>query len=76
MQDFRYPARPTNKVCDNYRLSVQAGETVALVGQSGSGKSTAIALLLRFYDPNTGSIKLDNHDIRGLNIKWLRDQIG
>jgi ABC-type multidrug transport system fused ATPase/permease subunit len=49
---------------------------VALVGASGSGKSTAIALLLRFYDPSDGSITLDGQDVRGLNIKWLRDQIG
>ena len=73
---FAYPLRPDNKVCDNYRLSVKAGETVALCGPSGSGKSTAISLLLRFYDPQEGSIKLDGHDIRSLNIKWLRDQIG
>ena len=76
VQEFAYPSRPDNKVCDNYRLSVKAGETVALCGPSGSGKSTAISLLLRFYDAQLGSIKLDGHDIRSLNIKWLRDQVG
>lgn len=76
VQDFAYPARPEKKVCHNYRLSVKAGETVALCGASGSGKSTAISLLLRFYDPCQGTITLDGTDIRSLNIKWLRDQIG
>ena len=72
VEDFHYPARPLNRVCNNYKLSVKAGETVALCGPSGSGKSTAISLLLRFYDPVKGSITLDGHDLRSLNIKWLR----
>ena len=76
VEDFHYPARPLNRVCDNYRLSVKAGETVALCGQSGSGKSTAISLLLRFFDPVKGEITLDGHDLRSLNIKFLRDSIG
>jgi len=54
--NFAYPARLNNRVCDNYKLSVKAGDTVALVGPSGGGKSTAISLLLRFYDPIEGSI--------------------
>jgi len=49
---------------------------VALCGPSGSGKSTAISLLLRFFDPVAGSITLDGHDLRSLNLKFLRDCIG
>jgi ATP-binding cassette subfamily B (MDR/TAP) protein 1 len=49
---------------------------VALVGVSGSGKSTIVNLLLRFYDPQSGTIMLDGRDIRSLNIRWLRAQIG
>ncbi|DAZ96538.1 TPA: hypothetical protein N0F65_011215 [Lagenidium giganteum] len=53
-----------------------AGETVALVGPSGSGKSTIVSLLKRFNDPSSGSVKLDGTNIRDLNVKWLRQQIG
>jgi ABC-type multidrug transport system fused ATPase/permease subunit len=57
-------------------LTIEPGETVALVGPSGSGKSTIINLLLRFYDPQSGVIALDGRDIKGLNVRWLRSQIG
>ena len=53
-----------------YDLTVEAGQTVALVGQSGSGKSTAIALIERFYDPNGGSVLLDDADISKLNARF------
>lgn len=76
MTSFAYPSRPDLRVCDNYQLSVKAGETVALVGPSGGGKSTAISLLLRFYDPDQGSVKLDGVDIKDLNVRFLRDHIG
>ena len=49
---------------------------MALVGPSGCGKSTVVSLLERFYDVNAGSVKVDNDDIRDLNIRWLRRQIG
>jgi ATP-binding cassette subfamily B (MDR/TAP) protein 1 len=55
---------------------VPAGHTVALVGASGSGKSTVIALLERFYDPSAGEVMLDGVDIRRLRLKWLRAQMG
>lgn len=74
--EFSYPTRPDLTVCREYNLSVAPGETVALVGASGCGKSTIINLLLRFYDPDSGSVCLDGKDIRNLNIKWLRSQIG
>ena len=73
---FSYPARPDVIVCKKYSLTVQPGEVVALVGPSGSGKSTIMSLLLRFYDPTHGEIYLDGRNIRSLNVRWLRAQIG
>lgn len=63
-------------VLKNLSISFVPGQTSALVGASGSGKSTIISLVERFYDPTAGSIKLDGVDLRELNVKWLRDQIG
>ncbi|TVU43153.1 hypothetical protein EJB05_09596, partial [Eragrostis curvula] len=73
---FCYPSRPESPVLVNFSLLVPAGHTVALVGSSGSGKSTVIALLERFYDPSSGVVSLDGLDIRRLQLKWLRAQIG
>lgn len=74
--EFCYPSRPDIPVCKKYSLDIQSGETVALVGKSGSGKSTIVNLLMRFYDPQDGSVTLDGQNIKELNIKWLRSQIG
>ena len=57
-------------------LTFCSGKTTALVGASGSGKSTIVSLIERFYDPTSGCVKLDDHDIKTLNVKWLRSQIG
>ena len=73
---FSYPTRPDIRVCKGYSLSIKKGENVALCGMSGAGKSTIVNLLLRFYDPESGSITFDGIDVRNLNIKWLRNQIG
>lgn len=73
---FNYPSRPDIGILDALDLQVRSGETVALVGTSGCGKSTCIQLIQRFYDPVRGAILLDGHDIRDLNISWLRSQIG
>jgi ATP-binding cassette subfamily B (MDR/TAP) protein 1 len=73
---FSYPSRPDNPVAQGYNLTIEPGTTVALVGASGSGKSTAIQLLERFYDPDQGTIRLDGADLRSLNLSWLRSQIG
>lgn len=74
--DFTYPSRPDAPILRNYCVTIEAGQTVAFVGASGGGKSTIISLIERFYDPVNGSILLDGRDLRTLNIKWLRSQIG
>uniref|UniRef100_A0A7N0V0L4 Uncharacterized protein n=1 Tax=Kalanchoe fedtschenkoi TaxID=63787 RepID=A0A7N0V0L4_KALFE len=73
---FSYPSQPAKSVLNNLSFLVEAGRTVALVGPRGSGKSTVVSLLQRFYDPTSGIIKLDGHDIRGLQLRWLRQQMG
>lgn len=73
---FHYPSRPNVPILKGLNVTFPAGQTVALVGASGSGKSTVIGLVERFYDPIHGAVKLDGHDIRSLNLKWLRRQIG
>nr|CAB3502853.1 unnamed protein product [Digitaria exilis] len=74
--EFCYPSRPESPVLVSFNLRVPAGCTMALVGTSGSGKSTVIALLQRFYDPSAGEVTLDGVDIRWLRLKWLRAQMG
>ncbi|XP_056226977.1 bile salt export pump-like [Seriola aureovittata] len=73
---FYYPSRPEVKILDQLSVAVKSGETTAFVGPSGAGKSTAVQLIQRFYDPKEGMVTLDGHDIRGLNIQWLRSLIG
>uniref|UniRef100_A0A8C8RPB9 MDR1 protein n=1 Tax=Pelusios castaneus TaxID=367368 RepID=A0A8C8RPB9_9SAUR len=73
---FSYPSRPDDKILKGLNLKIQSGKTVALVGSSGCGKSTTFQLLQRFYDPVQGEITLDGRDIRTLNIKWLRENMG
>jgi ATP-binding cassette subfamily B (MDR/TAP) protein 1 len=73
---FSYPSRPSVEVVKGLDITFQAGKTAALVGASGSGKSTIVALVERFYDPTAGVVKLDGHDLKELNLKWLRSQIG
>ncbi|ESO99813.1 hypothetical protein LOTGIDRAFT_201107 [Lottia gigantea] len=74
--NFTYPARPDVQVLKNFSLDVDKGKVVALVGSSGSGKSTVIQLVQRFYDPSCGQVLLDGKDIKTLNVKFLRQQIG
>jgi ABC-type multidrug transport system fused ATPase/permease subunit len=73
---FSYPSRPDVSILQNFNLSVGASQTVALVGASGSGKSTIVKLFERFYCPTAGSVTLDGKDISTLNVRWLRQQIG
>ncbi|WP_109125786.1 ABC transporter transmembrane domain-containing protein [Dyella sp. C11] len=72
---FHYPSRPDAPALHDFNLSIRPGETVALVGPSGAGKSTVFALLLRFYDPQTGRITLDGVDLRALALPELRGTI-
>lgn len=73
---FRYPARPDMQIFAGFSLCVPSGKTAALVGQSGSGKSTVISLLERFYDPDAGEVLLDNINLKKFKLKWLREQMG
>lgn len=73
---FHYPTRPDVEVLRALHLRVRSGEVVALVGESGAGKSTIAALLRRFYDPTSGRVLLDGHDIRDLDPSFLRSLIG
>ncbi|KAK8558004.1 hypothetical protein V6N13_050354 [Hibiscus sabdariffa] len=73
---FRYPSRPEIKIFRDLSVTIRAGTTVALVGASGSGKSTFISLLQRFYEPDSGRITLDGIEISELQLRWLRQQIG
>eukprot|EP00624_Nannochloropsis_granulata_P003403 evm.model.NODE_27191_length_32237_cov_31.285324.8 len=78
---FRYPARPDQYILggpdkpDGFSLCIPAGQTVAFVGQSGSGKSTTVALTMRFYDPEAGTVCLDGMDLKDINVKSLRQHI-
>ncbi|XP_038973821.1 ABC transporter B family member 13 [Phoenix dactylifera] len=73
---FRYPTRPDVTVLKDLNLHVAAGRSLAIVGRSGSGKSSLLALIMRFYDPSSGEILIDGKDIRGLNLRSLRQRIG
>ncbi|KAL3819276.1 hypothetical protein ACJIZ3_005181 [Penstemon smallii] len=73
---FNYPSRTEVHVLRQFSLTVHPGEVVALVGLSGSGKSTVVNLLLRLYEPTNGEILIDGHIMKGLNIRWLREKIG
>ncbi|XP_019151365.1 PREDICTED: ABC transporter B family member 20-like [Ipomoea nil] len=74
--DFSYPTRPEILVLSNFSLKVNGGQTVAVVGVSGSGKSTIISLLQRFYDPIAGQVLLDSRDLKSYNLRWLRNHLG
>ncbi|KAL0658191.1 hypothetical protein Bca4012_078776 [Brassica carinata] len=73
---FMYPSRPETPIFDDLCLRIPSGKTVALVGGSGSGKSTMISLLQRFYDPVAGEVLIDEVPINKLQVKWLRSQMG
>ncbi|XP_022083016.1 multidrug resistance protein 1A-like isoform X3 [Acanthaster planci] len=73
---FFYPSRPEVKVLNGLDLEVKRGQTVALVGSSGCGKSTTIQLIQRFYDAAQGTVRIDGNDIKDLNVKWLRQHTG
>ncbi|XP_043690434.1 ABC transporter B family member 9-like [Telopea speciosissima] len=73
---FRYPSRPEVQIFSDFSLRVTSGSTAALVGQSGSGKSTVISLVERFYDPEAGEVLIDDVNLKKLQLKWIREKIG
>ncbi|CAM9430402.1 unnamed protein product [Ascophyllum nodosum] len=73
---FYYPSRPNDTVFESLSVEVAPGETLALCGPSGGGKSTIAKLLLRFYDPTSGSLLLDHHEVRSLNVAYYRSKLG
>lgn len=73
---FNYPTRPDIPVLQGLSLQVKKGQTLALVGSSGCGKSTVVQLLERFYDPLAGTVLIDGKEIKHLNVQWLRAQLG
>ncbi|XP_052204219.1 ABC transporter B family member 6-like [Diospyros lotus] len=74
--DFSFPTRPEVLVLSNFNLKVNGGQTVAVVGVSGSGKSTIISLIERFYDPVAGQVLLDGRELKLFNLRWLRSHMG
>uniref|UniRef100_A0A8D1DE79 Multidrug resistance protein 1 n=1 Tax=Sus scrofa TaxID=9823 RepID=A0A8D1DE79_PIG len=73
---FNYPTRPDIPVLQGLSLEVKKGQTLALVGSSGCGKSTVVQLLERFYDPLAGKVLIDGREIKELNVQWLRAHMG
>jgi ATP-binding cassette subfamily B protein len=73
---FHYPSRPDSAALANFSLEVEPGETIAFVGPSGAGKSTAFQLLLRFYDPDSGRVLIDDRSLADLRPEDVRGQIG
>lgn len=74
--NFCFPTRPNAPIFRNINFTIQPNEVTAIVGRSGSGKSTIAALLLRLYDPQSGGIYLDGINVMELNPNWLRSNIG
>ncbi|KAI6697647.1 hypothetical protein NL676_017766 [Syzygium grande] len=73
---FSYPARPDEQIFNGFSLSIPSSTTAALVGQSGSGKSTVISLIERFYDPQAGEVLIDGINLKEFQLKWIRSKIG
>ncbi|KAH7536919.1 hypothetical protein FEM48_Zijuj03G0037400 [Ziziphus jujuba var. spinosa] len=73
---FSYPSRPNELILNQFSLTISSGTTVALVGQSGSGKSTVISLVERFYDPQAGEVLIDGVNLKEFRLKWIRQKTG
>lgn len=73
---FSYPTRPDEQIFRGFSLAIPSGATVALVGQSGSGKSTVIGLIERFYDPQLGEVLIDGVNLKEFQLRWIRSKIG
>ncbi|KAG6554301.1 hypothetical protein Mapa_004217 [Marchantia paleacea] len=74
--EFMYPTKPEIVILHNFNLKVEAGQTVAIVGTAGSGKTSVLSLMERFYEPQYGRILLDGKDLKLLNVRWLRSHMG
>merc|ERR1712062_813869 len=74
--EFSYPTRPNIRILKRLQLSIKSGESIALVGESGCGKSTVIQLIQRLYDVASGSIELENQNIESLNLPFVRSKLG
>jgi ATP-binding cassette, subfamily B (MDR/TAP), member 1 len=72
---FSYPTRPDEQIFNGLSLTIPSGTTVALVGQSGSGKSTVISLIERFYDPQHGDVLIDGMNLKDFQLRWIRSKI-
>jgi ATP-binding cassette subfamily B (MDR/TAP) protein 1 len=73
---FYYPTRPDEQIFKGFSLTIPSGMTIALVGQSGSGKSTVISLIERFYDPQLGDVLIDSVNLKEFQLRWIRSKIG
>ena len=73
---FSYTSRPNEQIFNGFSISIPSGTTAALVGQSGSEKSTIISLIERFYDPQAGEVLIDGINLREFQLKWIRQKIG
>ncbi|CAO2192684.1 unnamed protein product [Urochloa humidicola] len=73
---FSYPTRPDEQIFKGFSLTIPSGMTIALVGQSGSGKSTVISLIERFYDPQLGDVLIDGVNLKEFQLRWIRSKIG
>merc|ERR1712083_1202667 len=76
MGEFRYPTRPDVKVLNRLSLALKAGQKIALVGESGCGKSTVIQLIQRLYDLESGDLNMENNNIKSLNLPYVRSKLG
>merc|ERR1719328_170049 len=74
--EFHYPTRPNIRILRRLQLSIKKGESIALVGESGCGKSTVIQLIQRLYDLESGDLNLENNNIKSLNLPWVRSKLG
>ncbi|KAI8889790.1 P-loop containing nucleoside triphosphate hydrolase protein [Backusella circina FSU 941] len=74
--NFSYPTRPQSTIFNDFSLDVKPGTVIAVVGSSGSGKSTIGSLLLRYYDPLAGNIYVDGKNLKDVNLHWWREQVG
>ena len=74
--EFTYPTRKDAQILNKFNMSMSSGEKIALVGESGCGKSTVIQIIQRFFDLNHGSLEIEGHNIEALNLPYVRSQLG